>query len=623
MDWTLFDCEGDGLYPTKIYCLSYINSDGNEGTEVDYDDMRAVLSKDRVLVGHNIIRWDIPTLERILDISCKDSVLIDTLAVAWYLDCSRGQHGLESYGPDFGIQKPKIDDWHNLDLADYINRCERDVELNHKLWLSQLERLLELYPDADDFWNFLRYLEFKMDCAREQERSKWLLDVKRCRKAIEDYETEETKKLVDIERVMPKVPRVSVKSPPKRMYKGSGELSEIGKRWVEFLAERGLPETHDEPVEYVAGYDEPNAGSHDQIKNWLYSLGWVPRTFKYKKDENGNLREIPQINKEHGGGICDSIVDLYPICPDLALLDGLFVLRHRLGLLRGFIRDEVDGKLAAKVAGFTNTLRFKHAEIVNLPKPDRPYAKDIRASLICQPDEEQCGADMSSLEDRIKQHFIYEYDPEYVNQLNSDDYDPHLDLAVITNKLSKGKAGVTKEEMDAYKAGDKSKSKIRGIFKNGNYACQYGAGPPRLVLTCNIDIETATLLHKAYWERNWAIKKVAEDQIVKTTKDGQMWLLNPISGFWYSLRSKKDRFSTLVQGTAAFVFDLWVRQVREKRPQLTAQFHDEIVLHIKKGHREECTALLNKAIQEVNDMLSLNREFSIGIQFGDTYADIH
>ena len=636
-DWTVFDAEGDGLEPTKFYCLSYEDSAGTKGTVTDYADMRSLFGdgRRRVVVGHNIIRWDIPNLTRVCLLDFGESTIyVDTLAVAWYLDPLRRRHGLESYGEDFGIAKPVIHDWDGLQLQEYINRCETDVQINVKLWKSQLSRLTQLYDSPDTLWDFLRYLSFKLDCAREQEESGWKLDVNGCQEELSRLEAERDKKVPDLAKAMPDVAIWDTRNPPKRMLKADGEPSELAKKWFEFLGGQRLPRDHGEPVDYITGYKPPNPNYSVEIKSWLTSLGWKPRTFKYVRDKKtGVVREIPQINLPHGEGICSSISDLYPTYPDLELLGGLSVLNHRIGILSGFLRDEKDGRLSARIAGLTNTLRFKHSEIVNLPKVDRPYAEGIRRSLIADDGHELCGADMVSLEDRLKQHYIYPYDPEYVKELMDKDYDPHLDIAIMANLMSKRdakwykeidgssddfKRALTQEGRNRYK---KLKT-IRGIAKNGNYACQYGAGVGRLMLTCDIERDVAGNLHKAYWKKNWAIKAVAEAQIVKKIGD-QMWLLNPISGFWYSLRTEKDVFSTLVQGSAAFVFDLWVKKVRDIRPQLTAQFHDEIVLSIKKGFRDDATRLLMETISEVNDLLTLNRELSISVQFGENYAAIH
>lgn len=72
-----------------------------------------------------------------------------------------------------------------------------------------------------------------------------------------------------------------------------------------------------------------------------------------------------------------------------------------------------------------------------------------------------------------------------------------------------------------------------------------------------------------------------------------------------------------------FAFDTWLSVVRSDRPQLTGQFHDEIILCVLKGYREEVTRFLKDCIAEVNDLLRLNRELDVGVEFGDTYADIH
>lgn len=151
---------------------------------------------------------------------------------------------------------------------------------------------------------------------------------------------------------------------------------------------------------------------------------------------------------------------------------------------------------------------------------------------------------------------------------------------------------------------------------------QYGAGAPRIALTGGISFEEARELHRIYWERNWAIKEVAKDCIVKTV-NGLMWLYNPVSGFWYYLKYDKDRFSTLVQGTASYCFDVWVGFILEKRKQLTATFHDEGVWTVKKGYQEQCNELMHEAIDKTNELLKLNRQLGIDVKYGDRYSQIH
>lgn len=117
----IFDLESDGLLDecTKIYCFCYYNIETNESVSLtNYDDIiNIVTDKNNTLIGHNIIRFDVPVLEKILKckVRCK---LIDTLALSWYLYPMRTKHGLESWGEDFGVPKPIVlkNEWKGLSL---------------------------------------------------------------------------------------------------------------------------------------------------------------------------------------------------------------------------------------------------------------------------------------------------------------------------------------------------------------------------------------------------------------------------------------------------------------------------------------------------------------------------
>jgi len=624
---SVFDVEGDSLKPTKLHVLAATYDGTNISATPDYQKMRDYLLGEEVLVGHNIARWDIPEVSRLLGIEIpKETLIVDTLALSWYLYPDRRFHGLESWGEEFGVPKPEVDDWEGLTYEEYRHRCTEDVKINSILWKKQYDYLLRLYGKHENVVRFLRYLAFKMDCAREQERSRWKLDVEKCQKNLAELQKILEEKTNELRYAMPPVPVTSVYKRPKSLFKRDGSLSVHGEKWVLLAQQNGFDPGDRDSVEVITSYDEPNPGSVPQIKKWLFDLGWVPRTFK----TNDKGVEVPQVNKskQDGGGVCDSVKELYEKEPGLEYLDGYFMVRHRIGILDGFLSAvSDDGYLTARVQGLTNTLRFKHAEIVNLPKIDAPYGEYVRGVLIADEGFELCGSDMSSLEDRTKQHFMFEYDPEYVEEMNSPDFDPHIDIAVIGGLMKKLDAEFYKGFKPAMASQDdhtryKLLKTIRGIAKNTNYACVYGAGAPKIAKTAGISVAEASTLHAAYWKRNWSVKAVANSL---KTKDvlGQRWLYNPVSRFWYSLRNDKDKFSTLNQGSGVFAFDTWVGVVRRDRPQLTGQFHDEIILMVKKGYREQITAWLKETIKEVNEILNLNRSLDVGVDFGDSYAEIH
>ena len=102
----VFDVEADNLLDdaTKIHCLSYTSDGENYKTLFDYDEMRELVLSQRGLIGHNIIRFDIPLLEKILGIQIK-AQRFDTLPMSWVINYNRSRHGLETFGEDFGIPK--------------------------------------------------------------------------------------------------------------------------------------------------------------------------------------------------------------------------------------------------------------------------------------------------------------------------------------------------------------------------------------------------------------------------------------------------------------------------------------------------------------------------------------
>lgn len=611
----VFDVEGDGLTPTKFYVLSYASPEGPQSL-TSHKDMAEWLVAQKVLIGHNIGLWDIPHLERVLKIKIK-AKLIDTLWLSWYLYPERQRHGLEWWGRDLGVEKPPITDWHNLSLEEYVHRCEEDVKINSLLWDKQSDYLSRLYG-SDDVQNLpiVSYLMFKCDCAREQERSRWKLDVPYCQAAYDKLLEEQLPRIEALKAVMPPVVKQVVKSPPPKPYKKDGTLSVEGAKWQKYLSDQGLTKGHIKPIYVITGEEPPNPNSPEQLKDWLFSLGWSPETFKYVKEADGTERKIPQIKLPNSPDLCPSIVSLAEDNPDVLELEKLSIVKHRLGLLAGFLSNKDDeGFLQARVQGLTNTLRLKHAEIVNLPGVDKPYGEEIRGSLIARDGYTLVGTDMVSLEDTTKKHYMYDYDPVYVEEMSDPSFDPHLDLAIRSGVL-------TKSQVDGHKAGTENHGGIRKQYKIVNYSAVYGVGPPKLARALKSTTAFAKTLLLAYWDRNWSVKEVAKNCVVKVV-DRQSWLYNPVSKFWYSLRAEKDRFSTLNQGTGVYCFDSWIKECRKKRSQLTAQFHDETISEVRTDRVDELKQLQKDAINAVNAKLKLNVVLAIDSKSGFRYSDIH
>ena len=550
--------------------------------------------------------------KNLLNIDIKAGI-VDTTALSWYLYPNIGKHGLAFWGERLNIKKPVVEDWNDQPIEVYIERCEEDVKINLALWKMMKEYLDKLYEDGDSN-KLIRYLAHKMNCATMQEASKWKLDIDKGTALLSEL-TSNYKIAVDaLATVMPQVPKTAKRTRPAKPYKKDGSLSATGEKWDTLTKENDLPFEYDEVIKVVVGQTPPNPSSVPQIKDWLVSLGWKPATYSY--NEAG--KSVPQIKKPDGN-LCDSVDILIKSNPELEHLRTMTVVKHRIGAVQGLL-DNADnnGFVEANVQGFTNTLRFKHRVCVNLPSERKPYGKELRSLFtVRKQDHILCGSDMASLEDRTKQHYMWDYDPEYVTAMTTPGFDPHLDLA-----LSAG--AVTQEQVDEYKSGNKTPEilQLRHNYKGGNYACTYGAGATTLSRQLGISEIEAGKIHKAYWKRNWALKKIAKDAVVKTV-DGQLWLWNPVSQLYYFLKADKDKFSTLNQGTGTYCFDMWLGFIIRKRKQLTAQFHDEVILELQESKQEDITLILKEAIQNVNKTLKLNRDLDCDISFGKDYSQIH
>ena len=608
----IFDIETDGLNATKIHVLSWMGDDGNVHHTHDYVAMRIFFEEAPILIGHNIIRFDIPVVEKILGIKVK-AKLIDTLALSWYLDFHRSSHGLASYGEDFNIPKPKIDDWENLTPEEYAHRCNEDVMINTALYNRLNYKLTKMYPNEEDKWNLIDYLTFKLDCAREQEALQWKLDVPKASSLLAEWEALKEEKTEALANVMPTVQKYVMKNRPKVYHKKDGSLSSNGENWEELCKAHKVP-TSTQSLKVKVGEERANPSSVQQVKEWLFMLGWEPRTFKFMREADGSTRKLEQIRKD--GELCPSVRELAEQEPAISLLDGLTVLTHRIGIIKSFLDSHDDGYVQASVAGLTNTFRFRHAKpCVNLPAVDRPYGKDIRSCLTSPEGMMLCGADMTSLEDTTKRHYMKPLDPSYVEEMSKEGFDPHLDLA-------KHAGVVTQEDIDKHNSGERSLKALRKNYKVVNYSATYGVGKQTLARNTGMSEDEAQTLLDAFWSRNWSVEKVSKDALVRNFH-GSDWLFNPVSGFWHSLRSDKDRFSTLNQSTGVFCFDTWLYECRARGLKTIGQFHDETIVLVKEGWEDHTNAMMYEAINKTNDKIQLNVPLGIDVQFGKTYADIH
>lgn len=709
---TVFDIEGDGLLDniTMFHILSYHMADGRSGSLLGSEVGRWSkffkyhIDNQIPVVAHYGIWFDIPAVEKILKIDLSNLMVIDTVALSWYLNTKRKVHGLDSFFEDYGIAKVKVaeDQWafkpsNKKEQEEHDNlmrlRCEDDVKINKALWGDFKVRLVDMYTKVkvqvdsdnvdgtrvspretcylDQYKNsstvtqyidrILTFLMFKCDCARLQEKTKWEVDVAALQELHDELEIKIVEAKDALESIMPQVPKYATKKYPSKPTKMASTKKDCTKRvpsasgiaWNSYVDNIGKFDDlgneisiviNNKELKVITGYNKPNAGSTEQIKKLLFSFGWVPETFEYKKDEEAfqiwansgfkkslkpEDRRVPQINKESEGikELCPSVLKLAKKVPEIMNYANYTTIKHRLDTTKGHLRDLYKGRyLRASIGGFTSTLRVQHRELVNLPAVNKLYGDRIRGYLIAGKGNICLGSDLSSLEDRVKHHFMIPHDPDYVSTMMQEDFDPHILMALTAGLISK-------REFDDFKKGIKSDNTKAGrrAGKTCNYASVYQAGAETIARGAGLDLKQGKHLHKSYWDLNWSVKAIADEQCVITCNKGLKWLINPINGFCYSLRKEKDRFSALAQGTGSFIFDMWIDEILDNMyktfgvKRLTGSFHDEYITVFKdtKHNRKAMEDITTNAIQTINSRYMLRRDMGCDVQFGDNYSEIH
>lgn len=627
----IFDIETNGLDNcTKVHCLSYcVVGEYVLSTIYDYDSIREFFKQDAIFIGHYIANFDLPTLSRLLNINFSNVNFYDTLLLANYIMPEKENYKLESFGEEYGLLKTKVgqEQWDG-DMNDpefkllITNRCEGDVKINSNLWVNISKRLHILYNSEEkDINKILSYLAFKASRAYMQMTNPCYFNEDGAIGLLGRL-TELKKEKIDVlKAAMPTKKVYKIKHLPKNMTIKDGSLSAEALKWYKFLDENDIPADNIKPVQYVSKEEEPNPNSWVQIKEWLFNdLGWQPANYKYVKDkETNSVRKVPQIQIEVDGvkELCPSVLLLAEQEPAIEVLSGIGLLTHRIGVISGFIEKSNNNSLSQVLAGLTNTLRWRHQSVTNLVGVDKPYGKELRSLFVKPVGKKVVGLDLTNLEVKLLQHYIWNIDNDYVKQLQDPQYDSHLALAVKANFI-------TPQQALNHKAGLENHSVARKRAKIANFSCQYGSGPETLSKSLGIARSQAQKLVNGYREINWSITELANRTVTKSALNLN-WVYNPVSGFWLNLRNNKDRVSTLIQSTAAYALDVLNSHLIHHGLIINLEVHDEDMFYCVDTEEDiqNTVSLLNKCCDSMNEKLNLNVKLNIDYNIGNSYGDVH
>lgn len=432
---------------------------------------------------------------------------------------------------------------------------------------------------------------------------------------------------------------------PAKPFKKDGSLSSVMERFLERHGVTEFTTTYFRwPLDgsfqtYEAGALLPASmpmklGQEQDLKDWLLSLGWKPTLFNTKKDpKTGKPMRDPKTRKEirtspklhEKGKLCTGLEDL-----DSALVKQVLhwlKLRSRLGSLtnedgeRGWLNDArlaYDGRLTAGSYGYTSTFRQKHSGVRNIPKAkdDVVLGKEFRALFTAAPGKVLVGWDASSLEDRIKAHYTYQFDDgEYARKILAPGYDVHQEAADVW--------GIP-----------------RHTAKNGVYALAYNAGPQKLAETIKCSLHEAEEYHRKYWEMNSALKQLEERVHAWWETRGNKKWIRTIDGRLVPTRSPHSLVNALIQSTGAVLFDwalCWLDwklggiQYVDGYPSFVyngyvarrvGYFHDEAIVECDPEIAEDILGLGKESVRAAGRRFKLNVPLESDGNIGQTWADL-
>lgn len=598
----IFDLESNGFLEKmdRIHCLVIVDFHTEEVFRYGPTEIEAGLKKLQeadILVGHNILAFDIPAIKKIYPKVSFKAELRDTLVytrVVWS-DIKEqdfallrkgkisagniGRHSLESWGERMGELKGdygKTTDWAEFEpkMLDY---CEQDTKVNCKLYAKILSK--ECPQSVLDMEQ--RIHEICLDQERFgfpfNERKAEILLAKLLVRKAELYSS--LCKQLGPSWIMNIGNKVSSRTVKYKLPDRANEFKDS--EWTKVKV-----------VEF-----NPNSRAH-LAKRLVEVYGWKPKEFG---DD-----DVPKLD--------DDILSKlkFPVAPEIS---EFLMLQKRLGQL-------AEGQQAwlscvgddSRIHGRVNTMgavtaRASHSKpnLAQIPSNSSPYGKECRALFEAPKGMKLFGTDASGLELRMLAHYMAAYDGGEYGRLILEG-DVHT-----ANQIAAGLP-------------------TRNAAKTFIYGFLYGAGDLKLAEIINGTKAQGKKLKEKFLNNTPALKSLREAVAQKVLRTGT---LKALDGRILPVRHAHAAVNTLLQSAGAIVCKQWTVYIHDllladgyklgiDYAQL-AWVHDELQIAYDpaKLTNEYLLSVSKKAMIMVTDKFKLRIPVDAEGNSGDNYSETH
>jgi DNA polymerase-1 len=348
------------------------------------ETLEPLLRDSECVIGHNIIGFDAPVLEKQWSLQIPKEKLKDTLVLSRLWNPSlEGGHSLDSWGKRFGDHKIDFHDYDGGLSDEMVEYCRQDVALTTRLYkhLTNTLNLEEFKPQCVD-------LEEKVYIiTAQQERNGFMLDVEAATTLWQDITHKMRTITAELQKVFPPI---------------------VEERWSEKTGKR----LKDKVTEF-------NVGSRKQIAERLEGVG-----VKFK------------IQTEKGAVIVNEKVLEGIDIPEAKMIYEYLMLQKRASQIDSWLTHEKDGRVHGRVitnGAVTGRMTHHSPNMAQVPSVSAPYGRECRSFWIVPEHHKLVGCDASGLELRMLAHYMR--DEKYTNEILSGDiHTANMKAAGLTDR---------------------------------------------------------------------------------------------------------------------------------------------------------------------------------------------